>query len=79
MPINGVRRPLVTNEPVEYDKRPLKAQSQVFMKTTHHLEESTEYFEINKKKPQVNNMWLVGVGNTRVLTDDAPKLPMEGR
>ena len=33
-----------------------------------------EYTQIHKEKPEDDNMELVGLGNTRVLTDYAQKL-----
>ena len=63
MPITYVR--------VEFGK--FKVQD--FRKITNHLEKSIKYAQGNKENPKYHNMQLVGLGNTRILTDYAQKPP----
>ena len=52
--MNGENRPLVTGEPVEFEKSQVEVQD--FRKITHHFRGMWNIPQINEEKPKVHSM-----------------------
>ena len=65
---------LVTDEPVEFEKIPVEVQD--CRKISDHSRGIYRiYPKFNEGKPEMSNMSLVGLANTRISTDYAQKSP----
>ena len=72
--VNGINRSLVAGGLVEFEKCPVKVQG--FRKIANHFQRNlSDIAKTDKEKPKDHNMSLVGLGNTRILTDSAQESP----
>ena len=71
---NGKNQPLVGDEPVEFEIKPVEIED--FKKITHHFRGMYGiYPHVIKKTPKEHNMHSVRLDNTRLSTDCALKPP----
>ena len=72
--MNGENRPLVADEPVEFEKKPVEVLDS--RKITHHFRGIMGICpELIKNNPKDPNMQRAVLGNTRILADHAQKSP----
>ena len=72
--MGGENQPLVTDEPVEFEKQPVAVQD--FRKSTHHCRGMCViYLDLINKNPKMSTLSPVALGNTGISPGNTPEPP----